>query len=145
LTGGIAGSMTCGGETAGSVSYSVTWGQANGLNFSDDNCSNPLASKQHAVLTLSVGQQVTLGGLILSSARAVAGNAFLTSENDINAGDTFSLFITPITPGVSYISASGTDYASTVPEPSSLLLVMTGFGAVCLLMRLGPAVARRSL
>jgi hypothetical protein len=138
LIGGIAGSMTCNGETAGNVSYSISWGQANGLNFSDDNCSNKLAGTQTALLTTTVGQQVTLGGLILSSARAVAGNSFLTSENDVSAGDTFSLFITPITPGVSYISASGADYAppaSSIPEPSSWLLMVTGFGALCSLTR----------
>ena len=135
LTGGIAGSMSCSGETARSASYSVSWGQANGLNFSDDNCSSKLAGKQSAVLTLTVGQQVTIGGLILSSARAVAGNGCcgsytLTSGNDVTAPDTFSLTITPLTPGAGYTSASGADYASGVPEPSIWAMMLIGFAGL---------------
>jgi hypothetical protein len=130
ITAGIAGSMTSVGETDGSVSYNVTWGQANGLSFSDDG-SSQLADTKSEVVTFDVGDQVTIGGQIFSAATAVAGNTIddteiLSSENDVLAGDTFSLFITPITPGASYISASGTDYAPSVPEPSSLLLVATG-------------------
>jgi PEP-CTERM motif len=126
LTASIAGSMTCNGETAGNVFYQVSWGQATTISFSDDNCSNKLAGTQNAVITVSVGQQLVIGGEILSTARAIAGNCCSPSEQDVSAGDTFSLFITPLTPGASYTSASGTDYASAVPEPSSLLLAATG-------------------
>jgi hypothetical protein len=127
--------MTCNGETAGNAFYQISWGQATTISFSDDNCSNLLAGKQNAIITVSVGQQLTIGGEILSAARAIAGNDYggaehLTAENDISAGDTFSLFITPLTPGASYISASGTDYAPAVPEPSSLLLAATGLAVV---------------
>jgi PEP-CTERM motif len=131
LTASIAGSMTCGGETSGSVFYSISWGQATTIDFSDDNCSNKLAGTQHAVIDVSVGQQLTIGGLIISGVRAVAGNGCcgsytLTSEQDLTAGNTFSLFITPLTPGASFISASGTDYAA-VPEPSTWAMLVLGF------------------
>jgi PEP-CTERM motif len=147
FTASVAGSMTCAGETSGSVSYTISWGQATTLNFSDDNCSNQLAGKQSAVITSSVGQQLTIGGLIISGVRAVAGNGCcgsytLTSEQDLSAGDTFSLFITPITPGASYISASGTDYASVIPEPSSLLLAAIGLAFVFVLTPVSRRVSR---
>jgi PEP-CTERM motif len=133
LTGGIAGSMSCNGETGGNVFYQVSWGQATTISFSDNNCSNPLAGKQTAVITVSVGQQLIIGGEILSTVEAIAGNCCASSEQDVSAGDTFSLFIAPITPGASFISASGTDYASSVPEPSSMLLAATGLAVVFVL------------
>jgi PEP-CTERM motif len=146
LTATVAGSMTCGGETSGSASFQISWGQATTLYFSDDNCSGKLAGKQSAIATFEVGQSQTIGGQLLSSVRAIAGNGCcgsytLVSENDLNAGDTFALTITPITPGASYISASGTNYS--VPEPSSFLLLAVGLAFVFVVTpisrRLSPA------
>jgi len=135
LTGGIAGSMSCGGETAGNVFYQVSWGQATTISFSDNNCSNPLAGKQNAIITVSVGQKLIIGGEILSSARAIAGNTIdgkeiLTSENDVSAPDTFSLVIKSLTPGASYISAAGADYASATPEPSTWAMLIVSFAGL---------------
>ena len=107
LTATVHGSMTCGGETGGTASFQISWGQATTLYFSDDNCSGKLAGTQSAIATFAAGQSATIGGLLLSSVRAEAGNGccgsyILASENNLDAGDTFALTITPLTPGASY-------------------------------------------
>jgi hypothetical protein len=134
FTESINGSMTCTGETDGDVSFDVSWGNGS-FSTTDHHCLSPLGSKNQATVTFLAGSLVLVQGDVSAQAVAVAGNNIadeeILSSQNVSAGDTFSLFITPITPGASYISASGHDYAPpSIPEPSSLLLMATSLAVV---------------
>jgi PEP-CTERM motif-containing protein len=50
-------------------------------------------------------------------------------ESHLDFSHTVNMYVDPVTPGISFI-ANGHNYTSTVPEPSSLLVL--GIGLVCL-------------
>jgi PEP-CTERM motif len=139
---GMDGSMTCQGETFGSVNYGISY-SVNGFSlgtgsFSDNNCDTPFDQSQKLVLTAYDGEQVKISAGVVATAVAIAGNHYgdpleyhLSAENNIDASDTFSFFITPITPGASYISASGYDYSIPgTPEPSTWAMLIVGFAGL---------------
>jgi hypothetical protein len=80
------------------------------------------------------GTLLVIGSASLT-ANACAGGAICgppytaTDSESANASHTASLTVTDLTPGTSFTTASGFNYAatpSTVPEPSSLLCLLTG-------------------
>jgi|SRR5271166_708849 len=109
----------------GSISLSANL-QADGEGVSSNSC---VATVQSVVVSASAGQTINLSGSLDVYVVAPLGS--------IAAGsDPFQVFITPLTQGDGYISASGIVYPTApVPEPSSLLLGGPGIVSLLWLVR----------
>ena len=86
-------------------------------------------------LDVAPGSTVVFGGTLNSVSQAqgaavptVCGTANCTVDLGASANTSFStlLTVTPLTPGSFFNSVSGASYLAPVPEPSSVLLMMTG-------------------
>lgn len=79
--------------------------------------SNGLISQSVAVDTAS-GATLSLIATLLGE--AVVNNLTQSESASVDASDTADFYITVLTPGATYTSASGLDYTAPVPEPASL-------------------------
>jgi len=94
--------------------------------------------------TLNVvpGSTVVFAGTLNSLSQAqgvtvptVCGTANCTVDLGASANTSFSalLTVTPVSPGAFFNSLSGTSYLAPVPEPSSIVLLMTGMMGILLI------------
>lgn len=89
-----------------------------------DSVANPLFDQTATkVLNLSVGETFFVSAS-LTAAVGIEANPSITAS--IDGIDTSNFFLTPLTPGATYSTASGMTYnpVSAVPEPSSILLLV---------------------
>jgi len=94
--------------------------------FDNQGAANGLVTQSVMVETVS-GATLQLTGTLDGSVSA-AGVASAT----VDASDTANSYITVLTPGASYTTASGISYPSpsAVPEPKSLWLMVTAFSGI---------------
>jgi hypothetical protein len=81
----------------------------------------------------------TVSGATLQLAATLTGGAGASddpggapSSATVDASDTANSYITVLTPGASFTTASGIDYSApaTVPEPNNLWLIVAAFGGI---------------
>jgi len=96
-----------------------------------------LSLDEPAVTSASVEFRTTIGatldvtGLLQAEAGATAqagvtpSNPYLFNDSG-DAANTASLFLDPVTAGVTLVSDSGTSYATPVPEPATLTVIAVG-------------------
>jgi hypothetical protein len=97
--------------------------------------AKPANSFQTTILQTAVGDTVTIQAG-LDSVTYVGGD----SANSLAIQDyssTMHYYIDAITPGIQVVSAAGYDYSTSVPEPSSIILLSAGsfFALTCRLTR----------
>jgi hypothetical protein len=104
---------------------------------------NPMNHLQtvQQVVTGYVGETLQFSvQLVLSTA---ASSSFLNTgphTSGADASNTAAGFVDVLTPGASYITASGINYTSTAvatPEPATPFLLLMGFGGMVLLKKRG--------
>jgi hypothetical protein len=90
---------------------------------------------QSVILRTFVGDPIQLSLQLSGSALAtIEGNGGLQTATGLaDASDTANAYLTVLTPGASYTTASGISYASpaaTVPEPKSVWLMVAAFSGI---------------
>jgi len=96
--------------------------------------------------TLLVGNTYPIGGILGAHAYTFAGwNPMRLSDHvvwhvqDASAAadvwNTASFYLDVVTPGVYYTTASGTNYSTPVPAPSTLLLLISGLPGLAMVRR----------
>ncbi|HEX3681016.1 MAG TPA: hypothetical protein VHU83_00645 [Bryobacteraceae bacterium] len=90
---------------------------------------------QSAILTTYPGATISLAGNLSANGYAYAyGCPYSPCVNQSESGfqGAVNFYAVPLTPGASYVSASGTSYAPGVPEASALGLLLAGAVALAL-------------
>ena len=92
-------------------------------------CIGSCSDSESYDLNLFVGQTINLAGLLGLDAQARALALGLPGFSSTQINGAGSMFLDSLTPGASYITASGVTYASSVasvPESSTLILLAVG-------------------
>ena len=100
---------------------------------------SPIPLLQNIVLTTTIAEEIGLAG----SLSVFAGADGVGSFGSANYAHTSNFYVDVLTPGVTFISASGATYSaavSSVPEPSTSWLVLAG-----LLLPLSKVVRRQRI
>ncbi len=84
------------------------------------------------VLTTTMAEEISLSGNISVFIGVDGVGSFATADYSSTA----KFFADVLTPGATYVSASGVNYASTVPEPSTLGLALLGLSALWWVVRI---------
>lgn len=135
---GIEGnaSATNGGATAGASGSAAVWTPtstrtlwSDGVGFWNGSAAGPFTASQ--AVTVRAGDILEVGGgLALTGGFAPAGGF------SADASNTAELYFEILTPGASYVSASGVSYrsapswASAVPEPHAVALMLAGLAVL---------------
>jgi hypothetical protein len=91
--------------------------------------------RESAILTTYPGATISLAGDLDASGNAEGSTTqspctpnpcFTNDQAESGFEGTVGFFVVPLTAGASYISASGTSYLTTVPEPSTKALLLAG-------------------
>ena len=109
-------------------------------------CGPPMPDTQllTGTFTAVIGDPVSIAARLRIRVGAGAGpNVDLYSMATGNAANTANFYISALTPGVTFTTASGATYESqpqVVPEPSSLVFVASGVLGMCVHRRRWRAV-----
>lgn len=129
-----AASLECSGTAHVNVAIGFT-ASAGGaaIQADDDTCNSILNGTQNIIVATEVGTDLNIAGTLSLVAQALA----VTNDGESTAGvdpPSAAFFIDSETPGATYTAASGYTYfsptASTVPEPSSIVMLLLGLFAV---------------
>jgi hypothetical protein len=142
--------LTCGEAllNAGSASFTLTlYAGSQSVQFGDA-CgeSESLPSKYVFDVITTVGSTVPISGLLQESTNVSFGAPNLVIPYGVDPS--IDTYVTPITVGATYTSASGTVYSppvTGVPEPSPMWLMLFGLGGVVGLRRAAVAKSYRQL
>jgi hypothetical protein len=119
--------------------WTFTWNPGLEYNYSTDStrcAANGICAPVVLILdaTVAVGSTYTIGASLSGSALAVTGvydqSPFVSNAQELwNASSTGIYELDVLTPGASYVSASGHIYSAT-PEPATLFLLGSGLAAL---------------
>jgi hypothetical protein len=130
MTSDKAAPCNSGTSTRAIVTASLSWGSSDELQIQDSTCDDMDLSNSSGVFSFVLGQEYVFNSGLTANAGAYGG---MSATAD--AGNTLRFFIVPAA-GVSYTTASGNLYASSIPEPSTLFLVGAGVAALARRRRL---------
>jgi hypothetical protein len=150
ITGFLDGTgQPLGAAGLASVFSSFTVGASSGTFLSGQNeldysrsLGSPEPTVGSLVLTTDMGATIALNGHLEVQASATSAPGF-TAFGIASYGNTASFQVDLLTPGVTYISASGVNYATSVPEPSTWGLVLLGILPLLETARRTPKKRRR--
>ena len=103
--------------------------------------SSHRSARESAILTTYPGATISLAGDLNASGNAEGSTTqspctpnpcFTNYQAESGFEGTVGFFVVPLTAGASYISASGTSYLTTVPEPSTKALLLAGLAGLVL-------------
>lgn len=137
-------SPQCSAYTEASLGFTPELGDYSTLSNSivsiRDSIDSPSTiTSKSATFSGAIGQPYTLQGSLLFDVRAHAYYEHPSVGASIEAGHTANFYITPLSPDVSYTSASGQTYfypnsATSVPEPFTIIGTLVG-GTAAVRMR----------
>lgn len=89
------------------------------------------------LVTTFVGAQLSLeGGLLMDAVTQSLNCGGCSPSYTVDASHTANYYLDPVTPGVSYTTASGyTYFTPSVPEPATITMLGTGFVSVAGFLR----------
>lgn len=127
---------TNGGASAGASASAAVWTPtsarmlwSDGVGFFNGSDAGPFSSSQ--AVSVRAGDIIELGGGL-----ALSGSFAPTGGFSADASNTAEVYFEILTPGATYVSASGVQYrsapswATAVPEPHSAVLLLAGLAAL---------------